>query len=153
MICWIAVRFKNDLASLRKASLQNSESPHLLELERMSGTTINFPTLCLTLYWTVDIQLFDWQWELSQIFAKTRTTFLDIIPTFDRLAFSWMPCSNHEGEGAKPPKTLRCHIANYLEESFNAGWSDCTHKGVHSCVCDKIRLEKAVLEKNALVGS
>jgi len=65
----------------------------------------------------VDIQLFDSQWELSQIFAKTRTTFLDIIPTFDRLVFSWMPCSNYEGEGAKPPKTLRFHIANYLEES------------------------------------
>jgi len=50
-------------------------------------------------------------------------------------------------------KTLRFHTANYMEEGFNAGWSDCTHEGVHSCVCDKISLEKAVLEKNALVGS
>ena len=48
MICWIAVRFKYDFASLHKASLQNSENPHFLELERMSGTTINFPTLFLT---------------------------------------------------------------------------------------------------------
>ena len=48
MICWIAVRFKNDFASLHKASLQNSQSPHFLELERMSGTTINFQTLFLT---------------------------------------------------------------------------------------------------------
>jgi len=33
---------------------------------------------------TVDVQLFDSQWELSQICAKTRTTNVDIIQTFDR---------------------------------------------------------------------
>ena len=82
-------------------------------------------------------------------FRENTDDFLDIIQTFDRLLFSWMPCSNYESEGAKPPKTLRFHIANYLEESCNAGWSDCTHKGVHSCVCDKTGLEKAVLEKRA----
>jgi len=39
----------------------------------------------------VDVQLFDSQWELIQICAKTRRTFFDIIQTFDRSVFSRRP--------------------------------------------------------------
>jgi len=101
----------------------------------------------------VDIQLFDSQWELSQIFAKTRTTFLDIIPTFDKLVFSWMPCSNYEGEGAKPPKKHFVFISQIIWKKALTQVGLTARIKEYTAVCDMISLEKAVLEKNAQVGS
>ena len=49
---------------------------------------------------TVDVQLFDSKWELSQICAKTRTTFVDVIQTLTGLCFRGDLVASQQGHVA-----------------------------------------------------